>query len=381
MRKIPVAGPWVTQREIDYVSDAATNAWYSDANRYHERFEKAFAEYIGVRFAVALPSCTAAIHVALAALGVGPGDEIVVPDLTWIATSAPVSYLGATPVFADVDPQTWCLSAETVLPCLSPRTKAIIPVDLYGQMPDYEALEQLARGRGIAIVEDAAEAIGSSLAGKRAGAFGDAGVFSFHGSKTMTTGEGGMLVTDREDLHREILILRDHGRTPGDVSFLNERVAYKYKMSALQAAFGLAQLERIDELVARKQAIFAWYSAELVGSRDLVMNPGRPGFASSYWMSTIIASARSGMDKHALIKALAAAGIDARPFFSPLSSLKAYSAHPESGRARERNANAYALSPRGVNLPSGLGLTRDDVQYVVSKLRPILEAEIVRPRQ
>jgi perosamine synthetase len=239
MERIPVAGLWITQKEIDYVTDAVTNAWYGNANMYHERFEKAFAEYIGVKFAVALPTCTSALHLSLLALGVKEGDEVIAPDATWIATSAPISYVGGTPVFADIDHDTWCLSAESFQACITPRTKAVIPVDLYGGMPDMDAICAIARRHNIAIIEDAAEALGAEYKDRHAGSFGDTGVFSFHGSKTVTSGEGGMLVTDREDLFKRIQVLRDHGRQPGDRMFWNTEVAYKYKMSSMQAALGL----------------------------------------------------------------------------------------------------------------------------------------------
>ena len=188
---------------------------------------------------------------------------MIVPDLTWIATSAPITYVGATPVFADVDPQTLCLTTSSVAACISSRTKAVIAVDLYGAMPDMVRHQELADQHGIALIEDAAEAIGSAFAGRKAGGFGKASVFSFHGSKTMTTGEGGMLVTDDVESGHRIDVLRDHGRRPGDRAFNNSEVAFKYKMTALQAALGLAQLERIDELLARKREIHAWYSERL----------------------------------------------------------------------------------------------------------------------
>ena len=251
MERIPVAGPWITQREIDYVTDAVTNAWYDKANVYHAKFESRFAEYTRRRHAMALPSCTSGLHLALLALGVGAGDEVVVPDSTWIATSAPVSYVGATAVFADVDPATWCITAASLEAVITPRTKAVILVDLYGSMPDMDATLAVARRHGLAVIEDAAEGLGSEFRGRPAGSFGEVSVFSFHGSKTLTTGEGGMLVTDRTDLFERAQFLRDHGRVPGDVQFYNAEVAYKYKMTSMQAALGLAQIERGDELITR----------------------------------------------------------------------------------------------------------------------------------
>jgi hypothetical protein len=236
VNRIPVAGPSITEREVAYVADAAKNAWYERAGDYHDRFEAAFRAYVGRKHAMALPSCTSALHLALASLGVGPGDEVIVPDVTWIGTSAPIDYVGATVVFADIDPVTWCLSPEAVRACMTERTRAVIAVDLYGGVPDYAGLRAVLEGTNIPLIEDAAEAIGASYGGAKAGALGDVGTFSFHGSKTLTTGEGGMLVSDRDDLSTRASMLRDHGRAPGDVGFLNAQVAFKYKMSGRAGA-------------------------------------------------------------------------------------------------------------------------------------------------
>ena len=373
MERIPVAGPWITQKEIDYVTDAVANAWYANANIYHARFEKAFADYLGVRYAVSLPSCTSAIHLSLLALGVGPGDEVIVPDITWIATAAPITYVDATPVFADIDPNTWCLSAESFEECISRRTKAVIPVDLYGNMPDMDAIQDVARRHGVAIIEDAAEAIGSEYKGKKAGSFGDTGVFSFHGSKTLTTGEGGMLVTDREDIYHRVLFLRDHGRKPGDKMFWNTEVAYKYKMSSLQAALGLAQLERIEELIARKREIFNWYQRELSGLDGITLNYEATGTKNTYWMVTVIVDKRFGLTKERLMQLMSEKHIDCRPFFYPLSSLPAYEHLEQAKQARQRNRVSYEISPYAINLPSALNLTEDKVKYVCDTLRDVLQ--------
>jgi perosamine synthetase len=372
MDRIPVAGPSITQKEIDYVTDAVTNAWYGNANIYHERFEKAFAEYLGVRYAISLPSCTSAIHLSLLALGVGPGDEVIVPDATWIASVAPVTYVGATPVFADIDRETWCLSARSFEECITTRTKAVIPVDLYGNMPDMDAILEVARRSNLPVIEDAAEAAGAEFKGKRAGSFGDTGVFSFHGSKTLTTGEGGMLVTDRGDLYQRALFLRDHGRKPGDKQFWNAEVAYKYKMSSMQAALGLAQLERLDELIARKREIFSWYKEELEGVEELTMNYELPQGRNSYWMVTVVLDRHYGIESDELQQKLSEQQIDCRPFFHPLSSIPAYAHLPQAEEARARNRVSYEICPYGLNLPSGLNLTRENVVYVCNTLKNIL---------
>jgi perosamine synthetase len=372
MERIPVSGPWITAKEIAYVTDAVTNAWYGNANVWHERFERTFAEYTGVKHAITLPHCTAAIHLSLLALKVGPGDEVIVPDCTWIASAAPVTYVGATTVFADIDPATWCLNAQAFESCITPRTKAVIPVNLYGNMPDWDALRAIAARHNLPIIEDAAESIGSEFNGKRAGSFGLTGVFSFHGSKTLTTGEGGMLVTDDDAIRARALFLRDHGRPPGDRLFHNTEVAYKYKMSSMQAALGTAQLERVEELITRKREIFAWYAEELMGLPGVTLNHEAPGTKNTYWMVTAMLAPALGLRKERLMELLAAEGIDCRPFFHPLSSLPAYADSAQAQAARVRNSVSYTLSPFAINLPSALNLTRAQVRRVADALRTVL---------
>ncbi len=374
---IPVAGPWITRKEIDAVADAAERGWYASAGEYPSRFEQAFARYVGRRFAVTLPSCTSAIHLALAAWGVGPGDEVVVPDLTWIASSAPVTYVGARPVFADVDARSWCLSPESFESILTPRTRVVIAVDLYGHVFDADKIVPVAKKRGIRVLEDAAQAVGSEYGGRKAGAFGDAGVFSFHGSKTLTTGEGGMLVTDDPALHERVMRLRDHGRAPGDRMFRNLEVGFKYKMSALQAALGLAQLERVDELVGKKREIHSWYHEDLAGLDGVVLNAEAPATKNSYWMTTAVWDVQ-GPAKEDVMARLAEKGVDSRPFFHPLSSLPAYADAPEASGARERNRTAYRVSARGMNLPSPLNLTRAQARRASTAFKEALACPILK---
>ena len=372
--RIPVAGPWITEREIAYVAEAAASAWYEGAGAFNERFETTFATTVGRRHAISLPSCTSGLHLALLAAGVGPGDEVIVPDCTWIATAAPVRYVGATPVFADIDPVTWCLSAPSVEATLTPRTRAVIAVDLYGSMPDMDELVDLCARQDLALIEDAAEAIGSVWHGRPAGGFGLASVFSFHGSKTVTTGEGGMVVTDDSAVHQRMQVLRDHGRAPGDVAFYNQEVAYKYRMSALQAAMGLAQIERLDELVDRKRQIFGWYRERLAGVDGLTLNAEPPDTRNSYWMVTALLDPRHRLEKNEVAQRFDAQGIATRPFFHPLSSLPAFGGSAAADQGRERNVVSYRLSPFGVNLPSALCLDELDVDRVCSVLKDMVGA-------
>ena len=378
-KRIPVSGPSITEKEVSYVTDAVQNAWYENANMYHQRFERAAADYIGVKYAIALPSCTSAIHLALAAANVGPGDEVIVPDITWIASVAPTSYVGATPVFADIDASSWCLSPESFEACITPRTKAVVPVDLYGNVADMDRICEIAKRHGIFVIEDAAEAIGGLYKGRKAGSLGDVGVFSFHGSKIAVTGEGGMLVTDNREIYDRVLVLRDHGRRPGDRFFWNTEVAYKYKMSSMQAALGLAQVERLEELVARRREIFSWYQKHLGGDPRLTLNAEAPDTRSIYWMITVVWDASLNLEKQELMERLDACGIDTRPFFHPISSLPAFADSVAAREASARNRVAYDIGRRGLNLPSGFNLTPDMVAYVCKSLQEVLDTRTAAP--
>jgi perosamine synthetase len=370
--RIPVAGPWVTEREVRYVAEAAANDWYGGAGQALRRFEQAFAQNVGVKHAIAVPHCTAALHLAILAFGVGPGDEVIVPESTWVATASPIFYVGATPVFADIDPVTWCVTAETIERAITPRTKAIIVVDLYGGTPDMSAIRQVATRHGLPILEDAAQSIGAERDGRKAGSFGDIATFSFHGTKTVTTGEGGMLVTDSTAHYERCAFLRDHCRTAeGFKYFVTEEIGYKYKMSSLQAAFGLAQLERLEELVGRKRQIFAWYEARLKDVPGISLNHEPPGTRNTFWMVTAIVDAARGLENRKMMAHFDQRGIDTRPFFPPLSSLQAFAGTPDAGRAKERNPVAYELGPRGINLPSALTLEEGQVDRVCAVAREL----------
>ncbi|MBA5778527.1 DegT/DnrJ/EryC1/StrS family aminotransferase [Stappia sp. F7233] len=369
---IPVAGPSITDREVEYAADAARNAWYQNHYSFNARFETLFAETIGVAHAVSLPHCTAAIHLALAARGIGPGDEVIVPDVTWIASIAPVDYVGATPIFVDILPDTWCIDPDAVEAAITDRTKAIIAVDLYGSMADWRRLRKIADRHGLFLLEDSAEALGSTYDDRQAGSHGDVGVFSFHGSKTVATGEGGMLVTGDPALFARVMTLRDHGRPPGDRFFINTEVAFKYKMSAVQAALGLAQMERFDELIAAKRKIFASYKERLGDLQGVAFNAEPEGTENSFWMVTVIPDAEYGLDKFAIMEELKARNIDSRPFFSPLSTIPAYEGRQQSKRFLPAQPKGHAIANYGVNLPSGYHMDEAKIDRVAKALSDIL---------
>ncbi|MEW6671038.1 MAG: DegT/DnrJ/EryC1/StrS family aminotransferase [Thermodesulfobacteriota bacterium] len=372
MERIPVAGPWITEKEVSYVADAVRNAWYENNSIYHNRFEAAFAAYVGRKYAMALPSCTSALHLSLASLDLKPDDEIIVPEITWIASSAPISYVNAKTVFADIDSKTWCLSVQSLIGSITPKTRAVILVDLYGNMPDMDGILETASRHGIAVIEDAAQSLGAEYKKKKAGSFGLASTFSFHGTKTLTTGEGGMLLTDDETMFNRCQFLRDHGRKAGGKMFWNTEIGYKYRMSNMQAALGLAQLERIEELIERKREIFSWYYKELANIEGLMLNYEPYDVKNTYWMVTIIPEPRFRLTKEDIIKAMSERGIDCRPFFYPLSSLPAYSGCTAAEQARGKNTIAYQISQYGVNLPSSFHMTREKVTFVCDKLKEIL---------
>jgi perosamine synthetase len=276
-------------------------------------------------------------------------------------------------VFVDVDPATWCIRPDAFEAAITDRTKAVILVDLYGSMPVMDSLLEIANARGIAVIEDAAEAVGSEYCGRLAGGFGDTSVFSFHGSKTLTTGEGGMFVTDRRDLYDRAQFLRDHGRVPGDVQFFNTEVAHKYKMSSMQAALGLAQLERIEELVQKKRDIFAMYRDAFADAPGITLNAEPAGTKNSYWMITAVWDRTFEKTKNEIVLSMRDGGVDVRPFFHPLSSLPAYSGSPSVAHAVQMNKVSYDISARAVNLPSGFSVSGENVARVRDTLLSLLE--------
>lgn len=371
--RIPVAGPSIGDREVELVAEAARTAWYGNHYAYNERFERMLADYVGVSYAVSVPHCTAALHLALAALGVGPGDEVIVPDVTWIASVAPVFYVGAEPVLVDVLSDTWCIDPAAVEAAITPATKAIIGVDLYGSMCDWDRLKIIADTHGLHLIEDAAEALGSEYHGRKAGSFGDVSAFSFHGSKTVVTGEGGMLATSKSELFERVLFLRDHGRKPGDRFFLNHEVGFKYRMSAVQAALGVAQMERIDSLISHKRRIFAWYRERLGTINGVTLNVEPPGTTNSYWMVTAVLAPNLGIDKFRMMEELGRRNIDSRPFFSPLSTLPAFEDRKQARRFVRPQSAGAAVAAFGVNLPSGYNMDEEKADLVSRAV-----AEIIR---
>lgn len=364
--RIHYTKPSITELEVRYATDAAANGWGEKCYEYINRFEEALKAHLGVKYAIATSSCTGALHMSMAALGIGPGDEVIMADTNWIATAAPIVHLGAKPVFVDILPDSWCLDPGLVEQAITPRTKAIVAVHLYGNLCEMDKLLAIGEKHGIPVIEDAAEAIGSIYHGKRAGSMGKSGTFSFHGTKTLTTGEGGAFVTNDSGFYEHVLTLSNHGRARGQIKqFWPDMVGFKYKMSNIQAAIGCAQLERIDELTRRKHEIFSYYRDHLAILPGLTMNPEPSDTVNGAWMPTVVFDAETGVTRESLQAAFAGENIDARVFFHPLSSLPMF-------EQLLQNFHAWDIPGRAINLPSFHDITLAEQERVVDVIRRCL---------
>ncbi len=358
--------PSITELEVKYATDAATNGWGDQCYAYINRFEELFKQHLGVKYAIATSSCTGALHMGMAALGIGPGDEVIMADTNWIATASPIVHLSATPVFVDILEDSWCLDPELVEQAITPRTKAIVAVHIYGNLCDMDRLLAIGEKYGIPIIEDAAEAIGSVYHGKRAGSMGKFGAFSFHGTKTLTTGEGGIFVTNDTALYEHVLTLSNHGRAKAQTKqFWPDMVGFKYKMSNIQAAIGCAQMERIESLIQRKREIFQAYCKEIKPIAGVSMNPEPEGVINGAWMPTIIFDPETGVTRENLQAAFAEENIDARVFFWPLSSLDMFEDNP-------KNVNSLSIPERAINIPGYHDLLAEEQQRVVDVIKGFL---------
>lgn len=366
-RRLPVCEPVLEGNELAYVTDAIRSGWISSSGDYLKRFEAGFAAAVGARHGIGTTSGTTALHLALAALGIGPGDEVIVPDFTMIASAFAVCYCGAMPVFVDADPRTWNMDVTRIEAKITPRTKAIMAVHIYGHPTDMDPLIALARAHGLKVVEDAAEVHGARYKGRPCGALGDVAAFSFYANKAITTGEGGMVVTADDALAEECRALRNLSfpRTGARV-YLHDRIGFNYRMSNVQGALGLAQLERMDELVSARRAHAARYTERLRGL-PLDLPVEEPWAVNSYWMYGVVVRDGAPLDREALAAALDADGIETRTFFQPMHvqpALRAYGADC---------SGAYPVADRlaagGLYLPSGSGLGEADIDRVCDRLR------------
>jgi len=357
---IPVAEPSLGEKELLNVLECVLTGWVSSAGKFITRFEEMFAEFCGTRYAIATSNGTTALHLALLALGIGPGDEVIVPTLTFISTASAVSHTGARAVFVDSELETWNIDPNLIEEAITSRTKAIIPVHLYGHPASMSPILDIAARHNLAVIEDAAEAHGACYKGQRVGGIGDMGAFSFYGNKIITTGEGGMVVTNRADLSEKIRLLRNHGMSP-EHRYWHLELGYNYRMTNLQAALGVAQLEKVQTLLAKRRRLFEIYNGKLGSIPGVTLPPSAPWADSVCWLYTILIDKTVfGMSRDALMESLREENIETRPMFIPLHLQPLY----RDGSSSRSFPNAEMLAHRGLSLPSSANLRVADVERV-----------------
>jgi len=358
---IPVAEPELGNEELNNVIAAFKSGWISSKGAFIPQFEKKFARYCGVRHGVSTFNGTAALHLALTALGIGPGDEVIVPSLTFIATANAVAYCGAKPVMVDVHPDYWCIDPQRIEEAITPRTKALIPVHLYGHPCDMDAIMAIARRHRLLVVEDAAEAHGAECRGRKVGSFGQVSCFSFYGNKIITTGEGGICITGNKRLADTMRCLRDHGMSTAR-RYWHTVVGFNYRMTNLQAAVGVAQLEKIDAFIEKKRAIARAYRnalRTLSEAGSVRLHPEMDWARCVYWMYSILVEQKLGMSRDRVMAVLGKKKIESRPFFYPLHIQPPY-------RNGTRFPVAERLSKKGICLPSSVSLDEKTIIRIAS---------------
>lgn len=364
---IPVNEPVITDAAKRCVTDAMETGWVSSAGQYIERFEQSLAAYLGRKHAVTTTNGTAALHLALAALGVKKGDEVIIPDFTMVACIDAVLYCGATPVLCDVHPETFTINPKDIERKISSKTKAIMPVHIYGHPADMDPILALAKKRGIAVLEDAAEAHGAKYKGKLCGSLGHLAAFSFYGNKIITTGEGGMVVTDDDALATRLRILKDLAHSPTK-RFWHEEMGFNYRMTNLQAALGLGQMESIDRFLERKRSMAARYREGLRGIAALQLPVTKPECENVFWMYAVLVKKGCALSKDTVREALVKQGIDTRDFFYPLHQMPIATGYIG---ADESFPVSEDIAARGFYLPSGLAITDAQIDAVIAALQKI----------
>lgn len=378
-RNIPCAGPSITEEEIKLVNEAIKEGWYEKRNMHIDQFIKEFSRYTGIKYCLPVVNCTSALHLAMIALEIGPGDEVIVPDITWIASVAPIHYVGAIPIFADIDKDTWCLSPESFENLITLKTKAVVVVDLFGNMPNMDKILKIAKKHNIYVIEDAAEAMGAEYKGKKAGCFGDISAFSFNATKIIMAGQGGIVATNNKKFYDKCHLFVHHGMVPySKKTFWSTEIGFNYQWTNIQAALALAQLRRLDELLAYKKKVFNWYQEKLGHIEGIQLNIEPVDTKTTYWIVNATLSEHFKIKKELLMEELRKYGIDSRPFFYPASSMPAYSKYCVKRNYKKQNPVSYQISPYIISLPSALSLTKPDVDYVCDAFLSILNKHAKR---
>jgi perosamine synthetase len=363
--KIPVYQPFLKGNEKDYVIDCIDSSWISSKGGYVNRFEQMFADFVGVKHAVTVSNGTVALHLALKTLGIGPNDEVIVPSLTYIASVNAIAYTGAQPVFVDSIADTWQMDPRDVEKKMTSKTRAILPVHIYGHSCEMNAIMTIAEENDLFVIEDCAEAIGSYYKNRHVGTFGNIATFSFYGNKTITTGEGGMVVTDDETLYERAFHYRGQGLAKYR-EYWHDTIGYNYRMTNICAAIGLAQLENVDQILEKKRQISRWYQKHLK-NLPVVLHGEAENVRHSYWMISILVETPRKRDR--LRDFLSESGIETRPVFYPVHTMPMYS------EKFQRHPIAEGIGWRGINLPSWPGLSEKQVKFVCERIRTYFTKE------
>ncbi len=357
---IPVSEPCLRGKELEYVTDCINTNWISSIGKYVTQFEEMFARFCGTTYAAATSSGTTALHLALIALDIGEEDEVIIPDLTFVASANAVLYCGAKPIFVDVDANTWNIDPAKIEERITERTKAIMVVHLYGHPCDMDAIMKIAQRHNLKVVEDAAEAHGAEYKKKRVGSFGDVGVFSFYGNKIITTGEGGMITTSDAELVEKICFLRDHAMSKKR-RYWHDILGYNYRLTNIQAAIGVAQMEQIDNFIEIKRRNAALYNSLLGGMNGITPPPEADGCKNVYWMYSVLIEDDFGISRDEVMLRLKEKGVDTRSFFYPLHQLPMY-------KSEDIYPVTNKLAHRGISLPSAVTLKESDIRTVCAAL-------------
>jgi len=371
---IPVCEPTLIGNESKYVNDCLKTNWISSSGKYIEMFEKGFAKYCDTKYGIATCNGTVSIHLALEALGIGPGDEVIVPDFTMIASVNSILYTGAKPLFVDADIETWCIDPKLIEEKITKKTKAIMPVHIYGHPCDMDSINKIAKKYNLYVVEDAAEAHGALYKNKKIGSLGNAASFSFYANKIITAGEGGMAVTNDEKLAEKMMLLKNHAFTKN--RFTHDEVGYNYRMTNIQAAIGLGQLENIDKLIQMRISSANLYNKLLKNVKGITLPPSKDWAKNVYWMYGILLNGDFGMARDKLKEELLKIGIDTRSFFIPAHKQPVFERKSEKFSMPDINGKypvSENLGTNGVYLPSSSHLPREDITYITEAIKNIKE--------
>ena len=371
LKSLEMSGPSITKKEYKFVLDVMKNGWYGKKKYYYvEKFEKEFAKYHNRKYGLMTTNCTQALHLILHSLGIKSGDNVINQECTWAASAAAVLYTGAKNLFADISEKNWCMSYESLIKTANKNTKAVIATGIYGNMAEMDKIEKFSKKKNIFLIEDAAESFGSIYKGKKSGKFGIASAFSFHRTKTITTGEGGMIVTDNKSLYEKCKFYRDQGRDVNS-SYNILELGFKYMPFNLQASLGYSQFLRKNEILAKKRWICAFYKNEFKNYK-VYLNLQNKNLVNGCWATTMVIDKSYGIYTDNIIKILQKKKIPARPFFSPLSEMKPFLCR----KSKKKNIIAYDIYKRGITLPSPLNAKKEDLKKYSVIIKKILDKKI-----